>query len=54
MIKAFVLKGDVDANKIYLTGSKEGGDAVYQLSPMHADWWAGANTASGHPNGVAI
>lgn len=52
IIKAFVVNRVVDPNRVYMTGYSAGGDGVYHLAPMFADWWAGAAMMAGHPNGV--
>ena len=52
IIRAFVLNDIVDSNKIFFTGYSAGGDGIYHLGPMFADWLAGAAMMAGHPNGV--
>lgn len=54
IIKGFVLKEIVNPNKIFLTGYSAGGDGIYHLGPMLADWLAGAAMMAGHPNGVEL
>lgn len=54
IIRGFVLKWIVDPRKIFVTGYSAGGDGVYHLGPMLADWLAGAAMMAGHPNGVEL
>jgi poly(3-hydroxybutyrate) depolymerase len=54
IIKAFVLKDIVNPNKVFISGYSAGGDGIYHLAPMMADWLAGAAMMAGHPNGVEI
>ena len=54
IIKGFTLKGIVNPNKIFLTGYSAGGDGLYHLSSMIADWLSGAAMMAGHPNCVEI
>lgn len=54
IIKAFVLKDIVNPNKIFISGYSAGGDGIYHLAPMMADWVAGAAMMAGHPNSVEI
>ena len=54
IIKGFVLKDIVNPNKIFISGYSAGGDGIYHLGPMMADWLAGAAMMAGHPNGVDI
>ena len=54
IIRAFVINGLVDANRVYVTGYSAGGDGIYHLGPMMADVWAGACMMAGHPNGAQI
>jgi poly(3-hydroxybutyrate) depolymerase len=49
-----VLKEIVNPNKIFMTGYSAGGDGIYHLGPMLADWLAGAGMMAGHPNGVEL
>lgn len=37
-----------------MTGYSAGGDGIYHLGPMLADWLAGAGMMAGHPNGVEL
>ena len=50
IIRGFVLKGIVDPNKVFLTGYSAGGDGVYHMAPILADWFAAAAMMAGHPN----
>ena len=50
IIQGFVLKGLVDPNKVFISGYSAGGDGVYHMGPILADWWAGAAMMAGHPN----
>ena len=52
IIKAFVLKGIANPNKVFISGYSAGGDGIYHLASMMADWLAGAAMMAGHPNGV--
>ena len=52
IIKGFVSNDIVNPNKVFITGYSAGGDGVYNLGPMLADWWAGAAMMAGHPNHV--
>ena len=54
IIRGFVLKDIANPNQIFITGYSAGGDGVYHLGPMLADWWAGAAMMAGHPNGVEV
>ena len=54
IIKGFVYKGIVNPNRIFVTGYSAGGDGIYHLGPMIADWLAGAAMMAGHPNGVEL
>ena len=54
IIKGFTLNNIVDPNKVFITGYSAGGDGVYHLGPMLADWLAGAAMMAGHPNGVEL
>lgn len=53
-VRAFVLKGKVNPNRVFVTGYSAGGDGVYHLAPMMADTWAGAAMMAGHPNNVEL
>jgi poly(3-hydroxybutyrate) depolymerase len=44
----------VNPNKIFITGYSAGGDGVYHLASMVADWWAGAAMMAGHPNNTEL
>ncbi len=50
IFRGFILSGEVDANKIFLTGYSAGGDGIYHMAPMMADYLAGAAMMAGHPN----
>lgn len=54
VIRGFVMKEMVNSNKVFVTGYSAGGDGVYHLAPMMADYWAGAAMMAGHPNGVEL
>ena len=54
LIQDMILTRDVDPNRVYLLGFSAGGDGVYAVAPRMADRFAGANTSSGHPNGVSM
>jgi hypothetical protein len=41
---------DINPNRVYVMGFSAGGDAVYQLGPRMADYWAAASAMAGHPN----
>ncbi len=49
LIRAAVLKADVNPDKVYLMGYSAGGDGVYRLAPRLADHWAAAAMMAGHP-----
>ena len=53
-IKAFVFAGMVNPNRVFISGYSAGGDGVYHLGPMMADWLAGGAMMAGHPNGVEL
>ena len=44
----------VNPNKVFISGFSAGGDGIYHLGPMMADWLAGAAMMAGHPNGVEL
>jgi len=44
----------IDSNQVFVTGYSAGGDGIYHLAPMMADYWAGAAMMAGHPNGVEL
>lgn len=50
IIRAYVITGQVDANRVYVMGYSAGGDGVYQIGPRMADSWAAAAMMAGHPN----
>lgn len=50
VIRAFVVTGLADPDKVFVSGYSAGGDGVYHLGPMLADWLAGAAMMAGHPN----
>ena len=50
VIKGFVMRGIVNPNKVFMSGYSAGGDGIYHLGPMVADWLAGAAMMAGHPN----
>jgi len=54
LVRALVLRGDVDANRIYLTGYCSGGNGVYQLAPILADRWAAASATKGISEGAPL
>ena len=54
IIRGFVLRGIIDPNKVFLTGYSAGGDGVYHMGPILADWWAGAAMMAGHPNNAQL
>ena len=46
--------GEVNPNKVFLTGYSAGGDGIYHMAPRMADWLAGAAMMAGHPNNVDL
>ena len=50
IIRALVMTGQVNADRVYVMGYSAGGDGVYQLGPRMADSWAAAAMMAGHPN----
>jgi poly(3-hydroxybutyrate) depolymerase len=54
VVRAFVFKDFVNADRVFVTGYSAGGDGVYHLAPMMADFWAGAAMMAGHPNKVEL
>ena len=50
MLALYILKENVNPNKVYILGYSAGGDGVYQLAPRMADRWAAASMMAGHPN----
>jgi pimeloyl-ACP methyl ester carboxylesterase len=50
LIADFVIRENVDPNRVYLIGYSAGGDGVYQLAPRMADRFAAAAMCAGHPN----
>ena len=53
LIENMILFGDVDSNRVYLTGYSAGGDGVYQITARMPDRFAAANMSAGHHNGVS-
>ena len=53
LIENMFLFGDVDPNRVYLTGYSAGGDGVYQIAARMADRFAAANMSAGHHNNVS-
>ena len=54
IIQAFTIIGEVNPNKVYLTGYSAGGDGIYHMAPRMADWICGAAMMAGHPNEVNL
>lgn len=54
IIQSFVSLGEVNPNKVFLTGYSAGGDGIYHMAPRMADWLAGAAMMAGHPNNVDL
>lgn len=40
----------IDMNQIFLTGYSAGGDGLYHIAGIMADYLAGAAMMAGHPN----
>ena len=54
IIQAFTLLGQINPNRVFLTGYSAGGDGIYHMAPRMADWLAGAAMMAGHPNNVNL
>lgn len=54
LIQAFFLDGQINLNKVFLTGFSAGGDGTYQLAPRLAPRLAGACMCAGCPNNVSL
>ena len=54
LIQAFFLDGQININKVFLTGFSAGGDGTYQLAPRLAPRLAGACMCAGCPNNVSL
>ncbi len=47
IIRAAVVRADVNPNKVYIMGYSAGGDGVYRMAPRLADKWAAAAMMAG-------
>lgn len=54
LVRALLLRDDIDPDRIYLTGFCSGGNGVYQLGPILADRWAAVSAAKGIPEDPPI
>ena len=53
-MQCFTALGFIDNNRVFITGYSAGGDGVYHLGGMMADYLAGAAMMAGHPNNASI
>lgn len=49
-IQIFSVMKMIDTNRVFLTGYSAGGDGIYHIAGMMADFLAGAAMMAGHPN----
>ncbi|MBX2852453.1 MAG: hypothetical protein KTR15_11995 [Phycisphaeraceae bacterium] len=54
LVRALLLRDDIDPDRIYLTGFCSGGNGVYQLGPILADRWAAVSATKGIPEGPPL
>lgn len=54
LVRALMLREDVDPNRIYLNGYCSGGNGVYQLAPLMADRFAAASATKAISEGAPI
>lgn len=52
LITDLIATGNVDPNRVYITGFSAGGDGVYQVGPRMPDRFAAANMSAGHSNWI--
>jgi poly(3-hydroxybutyrate) depolymerase len=50
IIQCFSVLGMIDNNRVFITGYSAGGDGIYHVASMMADYLAGAAMMAGHPN----
>lgn len=54
LVRAVLLRDDVDPDRVYLLGYCSGGNGVYQLGPILADRWAAVSATKGIPEGPPL
>jgi len=54
LVKALMLRDDVDPNRVYLNGYCSGGNGVYQLAPLMADRFAACSATKAIGEGAPI
>jgi len=54
LVRAVLLRDDIDPDRVYLLGYCSGGNGVYQLGPILADRWAAVSATKGIPEGPPL
>ncbi|MFI4860896.1 MAG: hypothetical protein ACIAXF_09475 [Phycisphaerales bacterium JB063] len=54
LVRAVLLRDDIDPDRIYLSGYCSGGNGVYQLGPVLADRWAAVSASKGIHEGSPL
>ena len=54
IIRSFTVTGQINPNKVFITGYSAGGDGIYHLGSMMADYLSGAAMMAGHPNNAEL
>lgn len=54
LVRAVMLRGDIDPNRIYLSGYCSGGNGVYQLGPVLADHFAAVSATKALSQGAPL
>lgn len=54
IIQSFTFTNRINPNKVFISGYSAGGDGIYHLGSMLADYLAGAAMMAGHPNNAQL